>query len=110
MTESKPPPEVCEAGDVVSIGGMKWHTLHDLLEVPIPQLHFGKKICGKLQVGTQIFEGRLVEDMEKFVPRNLTRRMIFSKKYCFFDILGKFMPIDAKLKLDLREVTQLNLN
>ena len=107
VTESKPPPEVCEAGDVVSIGGMKWHTLHDLLEVPIPQLHFGKKIRGKLQVGTQIFEGRFVEDMEKFVPRNLTRRMIFSKKYCFFDILGKFMPIDAKLKLDLREVTQL---
>ena len=46
------------------------------------------------------------EDMDKFVPELLTRRMIFSKKASLFDILGKFAPIDTKLKLDLRKAVQ----
>ena len=79
----------------------------DLLEVPVPQLHFGKKVRGKLLVGTQVFEGSMVDDMERFVPQNLTRRMLFSKKSGFFDILGKFTPIDIRLKLDLRDAVAL---
>ena len=107
FTGFKPPEDVCEEGDTVSIGGMKWHTMLDLLEVPVPQLHFGKKVRGKLLVGTQVFEGSMVADMEQFVPQNLTRRMLFSKKSGFFDILGKFTPIDIRLKLDLRDAVAL---
>ena len=103
FTGSKPPADVCEEGDMVSIGGMKWHTMTDLLEIPIPKLHFSKKVRGRLLVGTQVFEGSMVEDLNKFVPQQLTRRMIFSKKYSIFDILGKFTPIDMKLKLDMSE-------
>ena len=32
--------------------------------------------------------------------------MIFSKKASVFDILGKFVPIDTRLKLDLRKAVQ----
>ena len=32
--------------------------------------------------------------------------MIFSKKASLFDILGKFVPVDTKLKLDLRKAVQ----
>ena len=107
FTGSKPPPDVCEDGDLVSIGGMKWNPMHDVLEVPVPKLHFSKKVRGKLVVGTQIFEGNMHEDLDKFVPELLTRRMIFSKRASLFDILGKFVPIDTKLKLDLRKAVQL---
>ena len=44
--------------------------------------------------------------MEKFVPQQLTRRMVFSKKGALFDILGKFAPINAKLLIDCRLVTE----
>ena len=75
----------------------------DFLEVPIPKLYFNtKKIRGRLAVGTEFYEGQFMQDMDKFVPKQLTRKMILSKKASFFDILGKFSPISAKLSLDLR--------
>ena len=99
-----PPTEVCEEGGVVSIGGMKWYTKVDCLEVPIPRLHFSKKSRGRLVVGTEVFEGKILEDMDKFVPQRLTRRMVVSKKASLFDVLGKLTPISARLSLDLRQV------
>ena len=45
--------------------------------------------------------------MEKFVPKDLTRRMIASKLASIYDIIGKFVPVLMGLKLDLREVVQL---
>ena len=50
----------------------------------------------------------MVEDMNKFVPKDLTRRMVFSKKASFFDLLGKFVPIDMGLKLGLRKAVELS--
>ena len=102
FTGSTPPPDVCEDGNLVSIGGMKWNPMHDLLEVPVPKLHFSKKCRGRLLVGTQVFEGNMHEELEKFVPQQLTRRMIFSKKASLFDILGKFVPVETKLKLEIQ--------
>merc|ERR1711873_318169 len=74
FTGSAPPTDVCEDGNLVSIGGMKWNPMHDLLEVPVPKLHFSKKCRGRLLVGTQVFEGNMLSDVEKFVPEHLTRR------------------------------------
>ena len=36
-------PSVGEDDQTVSIGGMKFHSLYDILEVPWPRLHFSKK-------------------------------------------------------------------
>ena len=77
-----------------------------MLEVPVPALHFSKKVRGKLSVGTELFEGSF-EDLQKFVPKKLTRTMIFSKNNSFFDILGKFVPVTAGFKLDLRKAVQM---
>ena len=42
----EPDPELAEEGQVISIGGMKWHPLLDLLELQIPNLHFSRKLRG----------------------------------------------------------------
>ena len=102
---SSPPADVAEENKV-SIGGMKWHTKLDLLEVPLPQLHFSKKCRGRLAVGTEVFNGSLVDDMDKFVPKALTKRMVLAKNASIFDLLGKFVPITAGLSLDLREAVK----
>ena len=103
---SSPPADVAEEGEKVSIGGMKWYTKLDLLEVPLPQLHFSKKCRGRLAVGTEVFNGSLVDDMDKFVPKALTKRMVLAKNASIFDLLGKFVPITAGLSLDLREAVK----
>ena len=98
-----PPEEVSEEYGTVSIGGMKWYTVMDCLEVPIPPLHFSKKSRGRLEVGSGVFAGKTMEEIDDFVPKNLTRKMILSKKASLFDILGKLTPISAGLSLDLRK-------
>ena len=100
---SDPPPEVAEEGQTVSIGGLKWYSRLDLLEVPIPPLHFSKKQRGRLIVGTQVFDGNCLEDMDKFVPIKFTVRMVFSKNASLFDLLGKLAPLTGLLKCDLRQ-------
>ena len=57
---------------------MEWCPAIDTVSVKIPPLHFGKKSRGKLRVGTEVFDGSF-EDLEKFVPQKLTRRMAVSK-------------------------------
>ena len=100
------PTDVCEEGETISIGGGRWHTKLDLLEIPIPPLHFSKKVRGRLEVGTQVFEGSF-GDLEHFVPKKLTRRMIFSKNHSVFDLMGKLVPVLAGMKLDLRETAKM---
>ena len=47
---------------------MRWHTKLDLLEIPIPPLHFSKKVRGRLDIGTKVFDGSF-GDLEIFVPK-----------------------------------------
>ena len=106
FTGSHPPTDVGEEDHTVGIGGTKWYTMLDLLEVPLPTLHFSKKARRRLMIGTEVFKGSMVEDMDKFVPKPLTRRQIFSKNAAIFDLLGKFTPITAGMKYDLRDAVK----
>ena len=101
----EPSPELVEEGQLVSIGGMKWHPQMDTLEMLIPRLHFSRKVRGRLLAGTQVFEGSM-EQLDSFVPKKLTRRIIFSKNHSIFDLPGKLAPILAILKVDLREAVE----
>ena len=103
VSGSDPLEDVMEDGKSVSIGGMKWHSKMDFLEVPIPLFHFSKKSRGRLEIGTQVFSGHFREDLEKFVPKDLTRKQILSRKASFFDVTGKFTPISSVLSHVLRK-------
>ena len=102
----KPSVDVSEDG-LISIGGMKWDPIMDTLEVLIPKLHFSRKSRGRLIVGTQVFEGSMMEEMEEFVPKDLSRRTIFSKNSSIYDPCGKLAPVLGILKVDLRLVSKL---
>ena len=71
--------------------------------VTIPRLHFGKRTRGRLDPKTEYFNGDF-GTMDNFVPKNLTRRHIVSKRAGIFDVLGKIEPIKAKLKVFERKV------
>ena len=58
-------------------------------------------------IGTEIFSGSSVEDMDRFVPKKFTKRMIFSKLASVFDLPGKFTPVEVGMKRDLRSSAKL---
>ena len=101
LSHLPPPKEVSSDGNGVEIGGMIWWSQLDSLMVKIPQLFFAKKSRGRIAAGTQIFDGTF-EDLNKFVPDKLTRRMVVSKFSSLYDPLGKLCPVTAAMKAHMR--------
>ena len=100
---SDPPERVAKSGHCIKIGGLIWTPKVEAVEVPIPRLHFSRRSRGRLDDKTSFFEGEF-GDIDKFVPIDLSRRMVASKLASIYDIVGKFVPILIGLKADLREV------
>ena len=103
-TGSSPSDKVSSDGTTVSFGGMSWSPELDYLEPKIPTWHFGTVCRGRIRIGTEVFEGALESDMEKFVPQKITPRQISSKFLSYYDILQLAMPVTAGMKRDLRRV------
>ena len=103
-----PHPDVTSDGVHVGVGGLVWAPKVDAIEIKIPRLHFGKKMRGRIQIGTEIFDGSF-QDLQKFVPKTLTRRMLVSKFSALFDPLGKLVPLTASMKVNLRKVVKETL-
>lgn len=100
---SDPPERVAKTGHCIKIGGLIWTPKVEAVEVPIPKLHFSRRSRGRLDDNTSFFEGEF-GDLDKFVPIDLSRRMVASKLASIYDIVGKFVPIMIGLKADLRDV------
>ena len=83
---------------------MLWNPEIDYLEVKLGNLHFGTISRGRLKAGTEVFNGKFgtFDEMNDFVPKSLTKRMIVSKFMGVFDLLGKLIPLTARMKRDLR--------
>ena len=101
ISGSAPHPEVTNDNITVDVGGMIWSPVLDTLSVKIPPLHFGKKIRGKINIGTQIFDGSF-KDLEKFVPEKLSRKQVVSKMASIFDPFGKYVPLTGGMKVHMR--------
>ena len=100
-----PNPDVTHDGLGVDVGGMVWHPELDTIMVKVPPLHFGKKVRGRLQIGTQVFDGSFA-DLNTFCPQKLTRRQVVSKFASLFDPLGKTVPITAAMKAHVRQAVK----
>ena len=101
FSNSDPHPEVTKDGLSVDVGGFLWLPKSDEIEVKIPAIHFGKKSRGRLVVGTQVFEGSF-EELNNFVPQELTKRQVVSKYAALYDVYGKLTPITSGMKVDVR--------
>ena len=86
-----PPPEISdevEGSRTVGVIGMVWIPDRDVLKFRPPSLDFtGRRFRGKL-VSASIFKGSTFDELENFVPRHLTLRMVASKAACFWDPAG----------------------
>ena len=94
-----PPVHLGNEDKSINVGGMKWYPKSDMLNLNIGELNFGKKCRGKKTP----FLGGLI-------PKQFTQRDCAGKVAEIFDLLGKFSPITAGLKLDLSELSKRNLD
>ena len=100
----KPPPEVTKDGESVDLGGILWYTEPDLFTLNLPPLCFMKKKRGRLPEDSISYDPRTMT-LDKFVPGNLTRRMVTSAVAKLWDMMGKITPVTLRLKHDLRKLT-----
>ena len=103
----KKPSEISSSDGVsISVGGFGWVPETDSIFVKIPRLHFGTKRRGRLDDNTDFFhptergsEKQHLEELDKFVPEILTRRICASKAASVFDIRGLLAPIMTTVKV-----------
>ena len=100
-----PDEKVSKDGVSLGVGGFRWFPKLDVFELKIPLLHFGKKRRGKLREDTKFFSGE-VSELDKFVPKVLSRRMVTSKFASIFDPTGKLGPILSEAKELLRDTIE----
>ena len=96
------PPDVSISSNGISVdvAGMKWFTVKDQLSLKIGPLNFAKRYRGKKPSTPECYQ----------IPNKITRRICTSKVGEVWDLLGMFVPITARLKLDLHELVALKLN
>ncbi|XP_066935373.1 uncharacterized protein [Clytia hemisphaerica] len=98
LSGADPPSHLTDDGVSVAVGGMKWYSKSDKVSISISELNFSPKRRGKkCSAATNI------------IPEVLTRRHCASKVAEVFDITGKLSPLIAAMKLDLRELSNLQL-
>ena len=100
-----PSEAVAKGGATIGVAGQRWWPRVDMVEIPIPELHFGIPKRGKLDPNVPRFSGDK-GDLDNFVPKQLTRKTVVSKVASVWDLLGKFSPILGSLKLDIRKTTK----
>ena len=105
LSGSPPTEVVTKDGVTIGVGGFGWFPEGDVVELKVPKLHFGKSRRGRLPDTVRLFDGD-ENDLDDFVPQDLSRRQAASKLASLWDILGKLAPIMTGLKLDLRETFQ----
>ena len=103
-----PPEAVSKTGVTVGVAGQRWWPRLDMVEIPIPDLHFGPVRRGKVDESVPRFKGSK-EELGSFTPKKLTRKMAVSKLASVWDLMGKFAPVTAGMKLDVRKTTKLTL-
>ena len=83
----------------ISVAGFKWLPNEDILSLNLGNLNFAKKKRGKKP-----------DQADNVIPNILTRRHCTSKVGEVYDILGKFTPLTAAMKIDLHNLVTRGLS
>ena len=77
----------------ISVAGMMWFPLDDLISLDVNTLNFAKNRRGEKPT-----------ESENVIPDVITRRHCVSKTAEIFDITGKITPITATMKMEMHEL------
>ena len=97
----KPPDSISDGISLVT-GGYIWHPELDILFIRIQPLHYGEKKRGQILTENIFMEGTL-DELQRFVPKDLTLRQVLSRGAQVFDPLGLVGPWKTGVKILTRE-------
>ena len=101
ISGKEPNEKVSKDGISIGVGGFRWNPLEDTVQVKVPNLFFAKKTRGRLSDDTVFFDAN-IHDIDEFVPKELTLKIVTSKYASIFDYLGFLSPALAGTKRLLR--------
>ena len=105
ISSQEPDESVSEDG-IVGVGGYPFHVKEDVIQIKVPPLDFsGTKARGQL-LGSVCFEGKTLEELDNFVPKQLTIRQALSKTSSIFDPRGIISPYTLLTKLAFQDSIQ----
>ena len=99
LSGADPPSHLTNDGVSVGVGGMKWYSKSDEISISMSELNFAPKRRGKKSSAAI-----------NIIPEVLTRHHCASKVAEVFDITRKLSPLIASMKMDLRELCNLQLS
>ena len=94
-----PPDSMSDDGESMILAGFRWFTESDTISLNLKDLVFSKKQRGKRPAAAEV----------NIIPSKLTRRHCVAKVAEIYDLLGKFTPLTAEMKLDLHELVTRKL-
>lgn len=94
-----PPEHLTKNGKSITVAGTIWYSKDDLLSLDISCLNFSKKRRGKKS-----------EESNNYIPEKFTRKNCAGRVGEVYDLLGRFTPITAGLKLDLNVLCRRGLD
>ena len=97
----KPPTNISDGTSLVT-GGYIWHPELDILFIRVQPLHYAEKKRGKIMTENIFMEGTL-QELDQFVPQDLTLRQVLSRGAQIFDPLGLISPWKTGVKILTRE-------
>ena len=95
-----PPSHLTEDGESVKVAGVRWYSKSDELQLDVGDVNFARRRRGK----------KVVSEKDRVIPEKLTRRMCTSKVAEVYDLTGRFAPLIACMKLDLRDLVTYKLD
>ena len=94
-----PPERLSNGNKSVNVASMIWYPRSDMLSLNLSELNFSKKHWGKKS-----------ENLSGILPEKFTQRHCASRLAEVFDLIGRFTPITAVIKLDLSELSLRGLD
>ena len=95
----EPPVKLGNEDKSVTVAGMKWFPKFDLLGLNISELNFSKKKRGKKS-----------PKLSGMLPERFTKRDCVGRLAEVFDLIRRFTPITAGMKLDISELSLRGLD
>ena len=98
FTSVEAPEEMKSHDGTVQVIGHTWDTITDEFQLRIPQIILGKKSKAKGKTTfLKVFKGSSLQELDRFIPEELSLRMMLSLTASIWDVSGQMSPLTGML-------------
>jgi hypothetical protein len=99
ISNQKPPPELADEDNKITVAGCNWSPHSDTWQLRIPKLYLGRKLKGNTEGLMTWEQGGTVQSLYEFFPKTFNLRNLLSRASSYFDTTGLLTILIAPIKL-----------